>query len=173
MLYAGNPKLEQLVADLNQNPPLRVPGKAVFMAGNPYATPRALVHNLKHNGVLHEHVAIVTILTEDVPRVDCDEKVAVQSLGNGFWCVFARYGFMEELNVPHLLALAREKGLDFELDEVVFFLGRERIMPDRRPVMARWREALFSFLSLNALGATRHFKIPPEQVMEIGTQVEI
>ena len=172
-LYAGNPKLEQLVADLNRKPPLRVSGKALYMAGNPCATPPALVHNLKHNKVLHEHVAVVTIVTEDIPRVARDEKVQVQSLGSGFWCVSARYGFMEEPNVPHLLALAREKGLDFQLDEVVFFLGRERIMPDRRPRMSRWREALFSFLSLNALGATRHFKIPAEQVVEIGTQVEI
>ncbi len=172
-VYGSSPKLEQLVADLNRTPPLRVPGKAVFMAGNPCATPPALVHNLKHNKVLHEHVAVVTILTEDIPRVLRDEKVQVQSLASGFWCVSARYGFMEQPNVPYVLALAREKGLDFQLDEVVFFLGRERVMPDRRPLMARWREALFSFLSLNALGATRHFKIPPDQVVEIGTQVEI
>ena len=172
-LYAGSPTLEQFVAQLDQAAPLRVPGKAVFMAANPCATPPALVHNLRHNKVLHEQVAVVTVLTQDIPRVARDEKVQVQSLDNGFWCVSARYGFMEEPNVPYVLALAREQGLDFELEEIVFFLGREQVVPDRRPVMARWREALFSFLSLNALGATRHFKIPPEQVIEIGTQVEI
>jgi KUP system potassium uptake protein len=172
-LYAGSPPVQDLVPEIASNPPIRVPGKAIFMAGNPRSTPPALLHNLRHNKVLHEEVAVLTIITEEVPRVARDEKVEVQILGEGFWNIRAHFGFMEEPNVPYVLALAREKGAEFDLDEVVFFIGRERIVPDRRPLMTPWREALFSFLSLNATGATRHFKLPPDRVMEIGQQVEV
>lgn len=172
-IYDNNPSMEDLIAQLAAHPPARVPGKAVFLAGRASAAPPALLHNLRHNHVLHQENAILTIITEDVPRVARDEKVEVRRIDDSFACVTARYGYVEEPNVPYILALAREKGLAFQLDEVVFFLGRERIMPDRRPLMSTWREALFAVLSLNAMGATRHFRIPAEQVVELGTQVEI
>jgi KUP system potassium uptake protein len=150
-----------------------VPGKAVFLAGRPQITPPALIHNLKHNHAIHENVAVVTVLTEETPRVPRDEKVSVERLENGFFRVVARYGFMEDPNVPHVLALAREKGLDFEIAEVSFFLGRETLLPDRHPLMPIWRERIFAFMSRNAQSPTAFFGIPPDQVVELGTQVKI
>ncbi len=155
------------------HPPRRVPGKAVFMTGSTGSVPPALLHNLKHNKVLHSQVAFMTIITEEVPRVPRDEKVEVTDLGRGFFRVLARYGFMEEPNVPHVLALAKEKGLKFELQETSFFLGREKLISHRRPALPRWRLRLFAFMSRNATGATEFFSIPPGQVVELGTQVTI
>ncbi|MCB9915023.1 MAG: potassium transporter Kup [Planctomycetes bacterium] len=151
----------------------RVPGKAVFLTSEPELVPASLLHNLTHNHVLHAEIALLHIACEEVPRVPRDEKVTVRDLGEGFWQVHARYGFFETPNVPHVLALARERGLDFPLDDVSFFLGRERIRAHRRPGLSFWRAGLFAFLSRNALGATTYYSIPPAQVVEIGMQVEI
>ncbi|MDD5222662.1 MAG: potassium transporter Kup [bacterium] len=172
-LYSCQPTLEDLIKQIQATLPHRVRGKAIFLAGNAKAAPPALTQNLRHNRVLHESVAVLTIRTEDFPEVGREDKVQVEEIGSGFWRIKARFGYMEEPNVPYILALAREKGLSFPLDECVFFLGRERIMADRKPAMSLWREAVFSFLSKNALGATRFFHIPPEQVVELGTQVEL
>ncbi len=155
------------------HPPTRVPGKAVFMTGSAGSVPPALLHNLKHNKVLHSQIAFLTIVTEETPRVPRDEKVEVTDLGRGFFRVLARYGFMEEPNVPYVLALAKEKGLEFELQETSFFLGREKLISRRRPALPRWRLKLFDFMSRNATGATEFFMIPPGQVVELGTQVTI
>jgi len=172
-MYANNPRLKSFVARQAAERPKRVEGKAVFMAGGPDTAPPALVQNLRHNKVLHSQIAILTVVTEEVPHMPRDEKVTVEDLGQGFYRVVAHYGFMEEPNVPHVLALAREKGLDFALEDVSFFLGRERLVPDRRPMMAPWREKLFAFMTRNAVGATAFFHIPSEQVVELGAQVEI
>ncbi|UCF18660.1 MAG: potassium transporter Kup [Gemmatimonadota bacterium] len=155
------------------HPPIRVPGKAVFMTGSLETVPPALLHNLKHNKVLHSQIAFLTIVTEEVPRISRDEKVEVTDLGHGFFRVVARYGFMEEPNVPHILALAKEKGLDFRLAETSFFLGREKLLSRRRPALPRWRLKLFDFMSRNAVTATEFYNIPPGQVVELGTQVAI
>ncbi|MDX1389905.1 MAG: potassium transporter Kup, partial [Acidobacteriota bacterium] len=107
------------------------------------------------------------------PRVPRDEKILVEDLAPGVHRITAHFGFMEEPNVPYVLALAREKGLDLPLEETSFFLGRERLLPARHPRMPLWRTRLFAFLNRNALGATTYFKIPPERVVEIGSQVEM
>lgn len=172
-LLGGTPPIDELVREIGQNPPNRVEGKAIYLASTPLAVPPALLLNLEHNKVLHEQVAILNIATREVPRVDRENKVEVYPLDHGLWGITAQYGFMEEPNVPYVLALAREQGLEFALDEVVFFVGRESIVAHRRPEMSFWREAIFSFLSRNAMDATRFFKIPPEQVVEIGAQVEL
>ncbi len=171
-VYEQGEPLEQFAGEISADT-LRVPGKAVFLAGRPQITPPALIHNLKHNHAIHENVAVVTVLTEETPRVPRDEKVSVERLENGFFRVVARYGFMEDPNVPHVLALAREKGLDFEIAEVSFFLGRETLLPDRHPLMPIWRERIFAFMSRNAQSPTAFFGIPPDQVVELGTQVKI
>ncbi len=171
-VYEQGEPLEQFAGEISADT-LRVPGKAVFLAGRPQITPPALIHNLKHNHAIHENVAVVTVLTEETPRVPRDEKVSVERLENGFFRVVARYGFMEDPNVPHVLALAREKGLDFEIAEVSFFLGRETLLPDRHPLMPIWRERIFAFMSRNAQSPTAFFSIPPDQVVELGTQVKI
>jgi len=154
-------------------PPQRVPGKAVFLTGAPRGLPPALLHNLRHNRVLHEETAFLSVLTKRVPRVPREEKVKWESLGNGFHQIVARIGFMEDPSIPYILALAREQGLDFEMEEVSFFLGRERLLHGKRPGMNPWRVRLFRFMSRNALDATAFFHLPPDQVVEIGAHLEL
>ena len=150
-----------------------MPGKAVFLTGNPNVIPPALLPNLRHNRVLHAQVALLTIVTEEIPRVEATQRVEVEDLGSGFFRVVARYGFMEDPNVPHVLALAQSKGMDIKPAEASYFLGREKLLSRKRPSMSRWRLWLFSFMSRHALDATAFFRIPPGQVVELGTQIAI
>jgi len=156
-----------------EHAPVRVPGTAVFMTGNPEGSPPALLHNLKHNKVLHEQVVLLTILSEDVPHATGEERVTVEPLELGFVRVIARYGFMENPSIPDILKRCREKGLQFQLMSTSFFLGRETLIPSKKPGMAIWREALFAWMSRNARSATAFFRIPPNRVVELGTQVEL
>jgi KUP system potassium uptake protein len=172
-LYAGNPSLADFLRSITENPPMRVPGKAVYLAGRTDTTPPALLNNLKHNKSLHSAIVILTVRTEPVPRVERDKKVEIEDLGNSFYRIFAHHGFMEEASVPYILALAREEGLDFKLEEVTFVLGRERLLQDRRPLMSSLRESIFGFVSHNTEGPTAYFKIPPDQVLEVGSQITI
>jgi KUP system potassium uptake protein len=151
----------------------RVEGRAVFLTADPQIVPSSILHNLKHNRVLHELTVFLTIVSEEVPRVERAEKVEVTDLGEGFSLVEAHFGFYETPSVPYVLALAREKGLDVPLEGVSFFLARERIRTHRKPGLSYWRERLFAFLSRNSLDATTYFGIPPSQVVEIGTQVQL
>jgi KUP system potassium uptake protein len=165
--------LNILMADLAADPPLRVPGVAVFMSGNPGGTPPALVHNLAHNKVLHERVIFLTVVTEEVPHVSPAERVTVKHLGKGFHTVMVRYGFMEDPNILDIIAACKERRLIIPLEGTTFFLGREELVSTDRPGMARWRERLFAFMSRNALRATAFFQIPSTQVFEVGAQVEL
>ncbi|HEX5753158.1 MAG TPA: potassium transporter Kup [Archangium sp.] len=165
--------LKQLLDSFGDHPPVRVPGTAIFMTGNPEGTPPALLHNLKHNKVLHEQVMLLTIASEEVPHVPPEDRVEVIKLEEGFVRVIARYGFMENPSIPDILKRAREKGLQFNLMGTSFFLGRETLIPSKKPGMAMWREALFSWMSRNARSATAYFRIPPNRVVELGAQVEL
>jgi KUP system potassium uptake protein len=165
--------LNILMADLAADPPLRVPGVAVFMSGNPGGTPPALVHNLAHNKVLHERVVFLTVVTDEIPHVPPDERVKVKHLGKGFHSVHVRYGFMEDPSMLDIIDRARERRLEIPLEGTTFFLGREELVSTDRPGMARWRERLFAFMSRNALRATAFFQIPSTQVFEVGAQVEL
>jgi KUP system potassium uptake protein len=165
--------LKLLLGDLAAEPPIRVPGTAIFMYGTTDGTPPALVHNLAHNKVLHERIVFLTIITEDVPHVSAGERVTVKRLGKGFHQVTARYGFMEDPDINDVLEACRGQGLDIRVEGATFFLGRETLIATDRPGMAEWRERLFSFMSRNALRATAFFKIPPNQVFEVGAQVEL
>ena len=162
-----------LLGDLIAEPPIRVPGSAVFLTGAPDGTPPALVHNLAHNKVIHEQVVLLTIVTHEVPHVPRTERVNVASLGDGFYRVTARYGFMQDPDVLEVLADCRAAGLQLRLAATTFFLGRETLIATDRPGMALWREKLFSFMSRNALRATAFFHLPPDQVFEVGAQVEL
>jgi KUP system potassium uptake protein len=164
---------EDLLQSLSLEPPSRVQGKAIFMTGAPSGVPSALLHNLKHNKILHSETAFLHVATEEVPRVPREEKVEVLDLGSGFYRVTAHYGFMEEPNIPHVLAMAREKGLDFPLNEVSFFLGRERVLPGKKAAMSGWRTELFAIMSRNALGPVSFYHLPPNQVIEVGAQVQL
>jgi KUP system potassium uptake protein len=165
--------LKLLLGDLAAEPPIRVPGTAIFMYGTTDGTPPALVHNLAHNKVLHERIVFLTVITEDVPHVLASERVTVKRLGKGFHQVTARYGFMEDPDINEVLEACRAKALDIRVEGATFFLGRETLIATDRPGMAEWRERLFSFMSRNALRATAFFKIPPNQVFEVGAQVEL
>ncbi|KFA91230.1 KUP/HAK/KT family potassium transporter, partial [Archangium violaceum] len=165
--------LKQLLDSFGDHPPVRVPGTAIFMTGNPEGTPPALLHNLKHNKVLHEQVMLLTIASEEVPHVPPEDRVEVIKLEEGFVRVIARYGFMENPSIPDILKRGREKGLQFNLMGTSFFLGRETLIPSKKRGMAMWREALFSWMSRNARSATAYFRIPPNRVVELGAQVEL
>src|SRR5438477_862146 len=165
--------LKMLLADLAAEPPLRVPGTAVFLYGTTDGTPPALVHNLTHNKVLHERVVFLTMVTQDVPHVSTAERVTVKAIGKGFYRVVASYGFMDDPDIDDVLAACQVKSLDIPIAGTTFFLGRETLVASDRPGLRHWRAELFAFMSRNALRATAFFKIPAEQVFEVGAQVEL
>jgi KUP system potassium uptake protein len=165
--------LESFLQHLKYDMPARVKGTAIFMSGNIETVPIALLHNLKHNQVLHERVIFLTVQGEDMPYVPPEQFLEYQELSEGFHRVVARYGFMEEPDVPRLLKKCASKGLHFDMSRTTFFLGRETILATKKPAMAIWREKLFAVMTRNALSATAYFRIPPERVIEVGAQVEI
>ncbi len=165
--------LKMLLADLAAEPPIRVPGTAVFMYGSADGTPPALVHNLAHNKVLHEKIVFLNVVTLDVPHVPPSERVTMKRLGKGFHGVVARYGFTDDPDIEDVLAACRAKSLEIRMEGTTFFLGREILVASERPGMAEWRERLFAFMSRNAQRATVFFKIPANQVFEVGAQVEL
>ena len=155
------------------NSPVRVSGTAVFMTAQPRGTPPALMHNVRYNKVLHEHVVVLMVTTQPLPYVPEEERPATRELGHGISELVLRYGFMEDPNVPEALAYAHAKGLRLDTDDVTYFLGRETLIVTRAPGMALWREQLFVLMARNAVRATGYFRLPPERVIELGVQVEI
>ncbi len=151
----------------------RVAGAAVFMTGNFAVVPNALLHNLRHNKVVHERVVLMTVTTEDLPFVPERRRVTVERLGRGFFQVEARFGFLEEPDVPRALELCRGFGLALEPMATSFFLGRETLIPSIRPELRPIEEQVFIGLSATALPATSYFRLPPDRVVELGTQIEI
>jgi KUP system potassium uptake protein len=172
-LYGRLLPIEVFIRDVQAHPPLRVKGTAVFMTGSPHGVPLALMHNLKHNQVLHERVVMLTVQTEDVPHIASEERVHVENLGHEFYSVVARYGFMEEPDVPEVMAMCVPQGLTFEVNRTTFFLGRETLIAGPQPTMPMWRERLFVYMSRNATPATAFFHIPPNRVVEVGAQIEM
>jgi KUP system potassium uptake protein len=160
-------------ADIETNPPQRVPGTAIFMAGNPNGTPVALLHNLKHNKILHQRNILLTVLTTEEAHVPEAERVAVEQLPAGFQRVVGRYGFMEEPDILKLLKDARITGGPIELAKTTFFLSRETILDTGKAQLSRWRKWLFAVLARNASTATSYFGLPANRVVELGVQVEI
>jgi KUP system potassium uptake protein len=144
------------------------------MYSDPEMTPPALIHNIEHNKVLHENVILLSIQWPEIPYVPHEERVNVRKLEKGFYQVILNYGFMEYPNVPRVLTqLCDMNGIDINMNNVSYFLGRERVLPSDRPGMARWREVLFAFMSRNARNATDFFRLPPDRVVEVGAEVEI
>jgi len=164
---------DELLATLKLNPPGRVKGTAVFMTQDPDGTPPALLHQLKHNQVLHEQVVILAIQTADAPVVPTSERVEIRQIGRGFWRVVARYGFMETPRVPDVMRCAAAQGLETFGGRTSYFLGRETFVSTGRSELPGWRRALFLFLARNARSPTEFFAIPPNQVVEIGGQMEV
>ena len=151
----------------------RVPGTAVFMTSSASGVPHALLHNLKHNKVLHERVILLTVRIEDVPYVNLEKRVEQRDYGSGFFRVVLRYGFMEEVDVPTALAQLKGAGPQFKMMDTSFFLARQTLHPSSRPGMAVWREKLFAWMLRNAESAMEFFKLPTNRVVELGSQVEI
>ena len=165
--------LEDFMSAVSCDPPTRVSGTAVFMTAQPRGTPPALAHNLRYNKILHEHVIVLTVRTSHTPYVAPDQQIEVQSLGLGVYNVRVQYGFMQDPDVPSALLAARARGVEFDPDDLTYFLGRETIIVTRRPGMAAWREKLFVVMARNAVRATAFFHLPPERVVELGVQVEM
>jgi KUP system potassium uptake protein len=151
----------------------RVPGTAVFMTSSASGVPHALLHNLKHNKVLHERIFLLTVRVEDVPYVQDEKRVEMSDYGSGFYRVVLRYGFMEEVDVPTALAQLEGCGTKCKMMDTSFFLARQTLLPASRPGMAVWRERLFAWMLRNAESAMEFFKLPTNRVVELGSQVEI
>ncbi len=165
--------LEALVENLTKKPPHIVPGTAVFLTSDPDSAPTALLHNLKHNKVLHERNVILTIIATDTPRVAESERVRMTELSPLFKRVELRFGFMETPNVPKALAVARKQGWQFDIMATSFFLSRRLLKPAAKSGMPRWQDKLFIRLSKSASDATDFFQIPTGRVVEVGTQVTV
>jgi KUP system potassium uptake protein len=165
--------LPLFIESIAASPPPRVPGTAVFLTSTKDRVPHALLHNLKHNKVLHERVVFLTIHTREIPRVSGVERVSVRDLSQSFYALDAWYGFTEEPDVPVLLEHCGRKGLEFDTMDTSFFVSRETLIPSVAPGMAMWRERLFVSMSKMAVKATDFFHVPTNRVVELGTQVEL
>jgi KUP system potassium uptake protein len=166
-------ELEWLVRKLDAKPPHRVPGTAVFLTGDPAAAPTSLMHNLKHNRVLHERNIILTIKTEDIPRVQRHERIEIERVADTFIRVVAHYGFMETPSVPKIIEHCRRKDLNIDISATSFFLSRRSLKISMKSEMPRWQERLFIWLAGRAEDATEYFRIPSDRVVEVGTQVMV
>jgi KUP system potassium uptake protein len=155
------------------NSAARVPGTAVFMTTTPDGIPHALLHNLKHNKVLHERVMLLTVKIDDVPYVEEGRRFDLKDLGSGFYRLIIRFGFMQETDVPAALQRVESCGPQFKMMDTSFFLARQTLIAAARPGMALWREKLFAWMLRNAESAMEFFRLPTNRVVELGSQVEI
>ncbi len=176
-LAEGTMPIQLFLEGVEKSQVHRVPGTAIFMTGSDEGVPPVLLHHLKHNKVLHERVLLVSVKTADVPETSAGERVRVMPLGHGFWRVVASYGFMQTPNVPQVLEVVDQMGIRCKPMETSYFLGRERLIPTParttdKVSLARWRKVIFAIMARNARSATEFFCIPPNRVVELGTQIE-
>jgi KUP system potassium uptake protein len=165
--------LLELSEILKARAPYRAPGTAIFLTSDASMAPVALMHNLKHNKVLHERNVILTIVTAETPRVSDENRIRIEPVNEDFKKVIVSYGFMESPNVPKALALCRKLGLKFDIMATSFFLGRRSVVPSAQSGMPMWQDKVFIFLMKNAANPTDFYKIPPGRVVELGTQVTV
>ena len=163
----------EIFAKSAKNSATRVPGTAIFMASQTAGVPSALLHNIKHNKVLHERVVILTVLIADAPYVDASERCEMKDLGDGFYRAILHYGFMQETDVPQGLKEMTRCGGDFDMMHTSFFLSRQTLLPSDKPGMPIWREKIFAWMLRNAATAMDFFRLPTNRVVELGSQVEI
>ncbi len=171
-LAEGALPLSELIRSLEPGRPVRVQGTAVFLTTSPDSTPTALLHNFKHNRVLHEQVILMQVMTEEVPILSEDDRVVVEELDKGFYRLTARYGFMQEPRAQDVLDCARQDGLELDMMKTSFFVGRTTLLPCNSKGMALWRKRLFVRMGRNAQRFTDFFQIPANRVVELGLQVE-
>ena len=172
-IHSDDPELLPLIESLAKESLPRSPRTAVYAVADPSRAPQALLHNIKHNAVLHERNVVLTVSFRDEPTVGAGERVAVEPLGHGFWRVRVAYGFMETPDIPSALAACGEHGLEINLFAVSYFLSREIVVPRRGAAMAYWRESLFAAMSRNAGSVAEFFRLPANCVVELGTRVAL
>jgi KUP system potassium uptake protein len=172
MLSRAEP-LADFCKEIAHTAPHRVPGAAVFMTSNPDVAPPVLLHHLRHNKVLHERVVFLVITTENVPEIAPERRVDIVNLFQGLHHVTARYGFMQTPNLPQIMEACRAAGLDLELEDTTFYLGRESLLLTGVAPLARWRKRLFNFLTRNSVPPSFYFGIPADRVVEIGMQIPL
>jgi KUP system potassium uptake protein len=166
--------IDAFLPELKSQSIRRVPGTAVYMSGNRFGTPLALLHNLKHNKVLHEQVVLLTVLTEEVPYLaNAKDRVALENLDEGFWRAQVHFGFMEKPDVPAALERVKQTGLRFDPMRTTYFIGRETILATRKLGLSSWRGSIFAWMTRNAGDVTSYFCLPPNGVVELGARVEV
>ncbi|MBA2743848.1 MAG: KUP/HAK/KT family potassium transporter, partial [Chthoniobacterales bacterium] len=166
--------LELFIGDCGTQRIQRVAGTSVFMSGNSKGAPLALLHNLKHNKVLHKQVVVLTVITEESPYVsERDRRVELEKLPEGFWRLKLHYGFMERPDVPAALARIKDPVLQFHPMKTTYFIGRETVLSTKRPDLSRWRGAIFAWMTRNTGDVTSYFGLPPNGVVELGARVEV
>ncbi len=173
-------KMKGLTSDLGKflttvagDPPQRINGQAFFLARSANLVPAAMVQNLRHNKILHSEVYFLNICNEETPKVPNLEKIKVEKLGSGIYSIIARFGFMEEPKIAVIFALCQGQGIHIDMKDASFFLGREKLAIGAKRGMSKWRAHLFLILSRNAMDAASFFDIPTNQVIEVGTQLEL
>jgi KUP system potassium uptake protein len=172
-LESGGLNLRMFIDSLAEHPPVRVPGTAVFLSAAREGVPNALLHNLKHNKVLHEINVILTVTTEETPTVEPERRLKLEPLGHGFYRMWLRYGFAEQPHIPIALTDCRWQGLGMDPMDTTYFLSQERVVASRGEGMATWRDHLFAFMARNASPVTDFFRIPRNRIVELGAQIEI
>ena len=165
--------LDLFIQSVEASPPTRVEGTAVFLTSSLNTVPHALLHNLKHNKVLHARIVFLTVITGDVPSVPVENRYEAKPLGCDFFQIVAHYGFKDDPDIPELLEECGRRGFVFDMMETSFFVSRETLIATVAPGMALWRERLFVSMSKNATKASDFFRIPSNRVVELGTQVEL
>lgn len=165
--------LAPFISSIAAHPPLRVPGSAVFMTTSLDSVPHALLHNLKHNKVLHDRNVLLTVEVQEIPVVEKGDRLIIEALGNEFYSIKLRFGFAEDPNVPRVLESCEACGLPFDMMDTTFFLSRETLVPTADKGMPLWRDKIFAFMHRNAEPATAYFQIPGNRLIELGTQVDI
>jgi KUP system potassium uptake protein len=166
--------LDVFLADCGMQRILRVPGTAVYMSGSKESTPLALLHNLKHNKVLHHAGVVLTVITEELPYVATStDRAVIEKLRDGFWRVRLRYGFMEKPDVPAALSEICERGLEFDPMKTTYFIGRETVLATDNPAFSSWRGTVFAWMTRNTGDVTSYFGLPPNGVVELGARVEV
>jgi KUP system potassium uptake protein len=165
--------LDELSEILRARAPHRVPGTAIFLTSEPDMAPVALMHNLKHNKVLHQKNVVLSVSVAETPRVKEDDRIRIEPVNEDFTRLIITYGFMESPNIPKALSLCRRQGLKFDIMATSFFLGRRSVVPSAQSGMPLWQDKLFIFLMKNAANPTDFYKIPPGRVVELGTQVTV
>ena len=172
-MHADAVDLDSFLESVFVSPPVRVQGTAVFLTAARGTVPNALLHNLKHNKVLHEHNLFVTVRNHEVPWISLDKRLEIEALGHNCWQVVVNYGFKSDLNLPKALEQIKDRGCEFETMTTSYFLSRDTVIPTIGGGMAQWREKLFAQMHHNASGAADFFKLPNNSVVELGSKIEI